>query len=113
MNQEQLWEIEKYVAQEGICPFDEWFETLDSQFQARIDTRFDRVSLGNFGDTKNLGGGIYELRFSFGAGYRVYYGIRGRRVILLLTGGSKNSQNKDIRLAKELWNAYKKESRGE
>lgn len=53
MNQEQLWEIEKYVTQEGICTFDEWFETLDSQFQARIDARFDRISLGNFGNTKN------------------------------------------------------------
>lgn len=78
MNEKRLWEIEKYVTQEGVCPFDEWFNTLDSKFQARIDVRFDRISLGNFGDHKNLGQGIYELRFSFGAGYRVYYGIIGK-----------------------------------
>jgi putative addiction module killer protein len=105
----QSWEIQKYVLDSGICPFDKWFNTLDIQTQAKIDVRFDRISLGNFGDRKSVGQGVYELRFHFGSGYRVYFGITGKRIILLLLGGIKKSQSKDIKNAQKLWNAYKKE----
>ena len=64
------WKIQKYITADGVCPFDEWFDRLDFTLQARIDVRLDRVSLGNFGDRKRLKGGIFELRFQFGAGYR-------------------------------------------
>ena len=103
------WELQKYVTATGRCPFDEWFATLDSQTQARIDVRLDRVSLGNFGDYKSVGGGVYELRFFFGAGYRIYYGLVGKRIVLLLVGGEKKRQNKDIGLAQALWKAYQDE----
>jgi putative addiction module killer protein len=65
---------------------------VDSTLQARIDVRLDRVSLGNFGDKKSLEGGIFELRFSFGAGYRVYFGLEGNQIVILLVGGSKKTQ---------------------
>ncbi|ELR99859.1 type II toxin-antitoxin system RelE/ParE family toxin [Gloeocapsa sp. PCC 73106] len=107
---EKLWEIKKYVTETGVCPFDEWFETLADITQARIDVRLDRISLGNFGDHKNIGDGVYELRFFFGSGYRIYYGIAGRRVVLLLTGGDKSSQNRDIRIAQRFWYDYQKET---
>ena len=109
---QETWELQKYVTETGICPFDEWFDTLDSTTKARIDVRFDRVITGNFGDYKSVGEGIYELRFFFGSGYRVYYAISGKRIILLLIAGSKKSQNKDIKMAQRFWTNYKRETRG-
>ncbi len=109
---EKTWEIKKYVTEKDLCPFDQWFNNLDLQTQVRIDVRLDRVSLGNFGDYKNVGEGVYELRFFFGSGYRIYYGIIGKKIVLLLTGGSKKNQNKDIKTAKKFWNAYKSEQGG-
>ncbi|MGV2831474.1 type II toxin-antitoxin system RelE/ParE family toxin [Myxosarcina sp. GI1(2024)] len=97
------WEIRKYVTADGACPFDEWFDKLDSTLQARIDVRLDRVRLGNFGDRKSLKGGISELRFQFGAGYRVYFGLFKNQIVLLLVGGSKRTQKKDIKIACRLW----------
>lgn len=106
------WEIQKYVTESDVCPFDEWFETLETQTQIRIDVRLDRVSLGNFGDHKSVGEGVYELRFSFGPGFRVYYGLVGKRIVLLLIGGSKKNQNKDIKAAQKFWRAYQDEQEG-
>jgi putative addiction module killer protein len=108
VSQEQ-WEIQKYLTNNGVCPFDEWFSTLETQTQTRIDVRIDRVSLGNFGDSKSVGKGIYELRFTFGSGFRVYYGLVGKRVVLLLIGGSKKTQPRDIKIAQKLWGDYQNE----
>jgi putative addiction module killer protein len=103
------WKIKKYITANGVCPFDEWFDRLDFTLQARIDVRLDRVSLGNFGDRKSLEGGIFELRFQFGAGYRVYFGLDGNQIVVLLIGGSKKTQKKDIKTALRLWRAYQQE----
>jgi putative addiction module killer protein len=111
MSQEQ-WELQKYVTDAGKCPFDEWFTALDNPTQTRIAVRLNRLRLGNFGDCKRIGSGVYELRFFFGPGYRVYYGLAGRRVVLLLVGGSKKRQNRDIKTAQELWTAYQEEQGG-
>ena len=110
--EDQQWEIQKYILDNGSCPFDEWFNTLDIQTQARIDVRLDRVRLGNLGDTKSIGMGVYELRFHFGSGYRAYFAIVGKRIILLLFGGDKKRQSKDIKIAQKLWNNYQKEQGG-
>ncbi|MEM9806928.1 MAG: type II toxin-antitoxin system RelE/ParE family toxin [Cyanobacteria bacterium P01_D01_bin.56] len=107
------WQIQKYVTEDSDCPFDEWFLKLDRQTQVRVDVRLDRVSLGNFGDHKSVGEGVYELRFFFGPGYRVYYGLIGNQVVLLLTGGAKKKQTKDIKTAQKLWQDYKREQAGE
>jgi len=106
------WTLQKYVAATGRCFFDEWFSKLDPQIQARIDVRLDRVSFGNFGDHKSVGKGVYELRFFFGPGYRIYYGLAEQQIILLLVGGEKKGQNKDIDLAQGLWATYQKEQGG-
>ncbi|MEM7593840.1 MAG: type II toxin-antitoxin system RelE/ParE family toxin [Cyanobacteria bacterium P01_A01_bin.83] len=105
------WSIARYKTLSGFCPFIEWLETLDLTTQARIEVRLDRVRLGNFGDTKSLGEGIYELRLHFGAGYRIYYAISGKKVILLLMGGAKKSQTKDIRTARRYWKSYQEEQK--
>ena len=76
---------------------------------ARIDKYLRRMEQGNFGDSKPVGGGVQELRIDYGPGYRVYYGRDGGRLVILLAGGSKRSQEKDITEAKSRWSKYKKE----
>jgi len=88
--------------------FDKWFGSLkDGRLIARIQARIDRVEDGHFGDAKPVGNGINELRIHYGAGYRIYYILRGLEVIILLAGGDKSSQERDIKKAKELGQAYK------
>lgn len=70
------------------------------------------MELGIFGDSKSVGEGVSELRIHYGPGYRVYYAQEGKNIYLLLCGGDKSSQDKDIKLAKQYWNNYKKEMRG-
>jgi len=83
--------------------FDKWFVSIkNKQYRARIFTRFDNVQRGNFGDCKNIGRNLFELRFFFGPGYRVYYMIKDKSVVFLLCGGDKSSQQKDIKRAKEI-----------
>jgi putative addiction module killer protein len=72
------------------------------QARARIAKRIDRLAQGNFGDAKSVGGGVSELRFDFGPGYRVYYTMRGQVVVILLCGGDKGSQQRDIERAMAL-----------
>jgi putative addiction module killer protein len=86
--------------------FDKWFESVkDVRFRARIALRFDHIRLGVFGDRKSLGRGLFELRFFFGPGFRVYYTMRKRQVVLLLSGGDKSTQAKDIEKARKIMSA--------
>ena len=83
--------------------FIDWLVALrDIPARARIAKRIDRIALGNFGDAKSVGGGVSELRFTFGPGYRVYYTRRGDIVVILLCGGDKGSQEQDIERAKAI-----------
>ncbi len=83
--------------------FDNWLASLrNRQAVKAINKRLARLELGNFGDHKQLAGNLFELRFFLGSGYRVYYTIRGRRVVFLLAGGDKSSQKKDIQQAKAI-----------
>ena len=83
--------------------YSRWFERLrDRQARARILARIRRLSLGNPGDVKSVGEGISELKIDYGPGYRVYFRQRGKTVIVLLAGGDKKSQQKDIKRAQEL-----------
>ena len=77
------------------------------EIKARILTRIDRLRFGNFGDCKSVGSGVFELRLQFGPGYRVYFGIVGTEVVLLLGGGDKATQQKDIRACQQYWMEYK------
>jgi putative addiction module killer protein len=102
-------QIEKYVLNTGACPYDDWFSTLPPKDQALIDSRLDRVALGNLGDTKSLGDGVFELKFRSGSGFRIYYGRSGRHLILLLYAGNKRTQKRDIATAKSYWRSFQKE----
>jgi putative addiction module killer protein len=80
-----------------------WFTGLrDQRAKARILARIRRLSIGNFGDTKTVGGGVSELRIDYGPGYRIYFARRGTLLVLLLTGGDKSRQQADIAAAREL-----------
>lgn len=88
--------------------FEEWFQGLrDRQAQARIQIRIDRLAGGNFGDVKPAGEGVSELRIDYGPGYRVYFIQRGEIVAILLCGGDKRTQNKDIKRAKSMAKDWK------
>ena len=83
--------------------YKKWFRALrDQNARARIDIRIRRVSLGNFGDVKVVGGGVRELRVDYGPGYRVYFVQRDDELVILLGGGDKRTQDRDIKAAKAL-----------
>ncbi len=91
-----------------MVPFDEWFNTIkDITTKARLLKRLDKVHLGNLGDWAAVGDGVCELREHFNQGLRIYYGIEEQTVILLLCGGNKSTQTRDISKAKQYWQEYK------
>ena len=93
-------EILTYKTLDGKCPFDIWLNNLDNSTKARIIKRLEMVAEGNYGDFKKIDSDISELRFKFGAGYRIYYTEVENIIIILLYGGDKSTQSKDIKKAK-------------
>ncbi len=89
--------IDYYKTADGTAPFGEWLEALrDVNSRAKVRVRLDRARLGNLGDHKHLGEGVWELRLDCGPGYRVYFAKEENRLILLLVGGDKGTQRRDI-----------------
>ena len=101
------YEVEIFTTQQGKEPFSEWFQNFNRDIQARIFLRINRIRNGNFGDYKNLGDEIFELKINFGSGYRIYFGKDGKKLIILLCAGNKKTQNQDIQRAKDYWLEYK------
>jgi len=99
-------ELKYYQTIDSELPYKEWFDSLKSRdTQAEVDARLARVRSGNFGDHKGVGKGVKELRFR--SGLRVYFGEDGDTLVLLLTGGDKDSQQNDIELAQDYWKDFK------
>ncbi len=102
-----MYELRHYISSDGQDLFARWLDGLkDRQAQARVAARLIRLNNGNFGDCKLVGEGVWELRVDWGPGYRVYYAIEGKRVILLCDGGDKRSQSTDIARAIERWKEW-------
>ena len=101
------YQLTYYTDGTGEKPFRKWLYGLrDRSAFARITTRLERVELGNVGDHKNVGSGVFELRVHYGPGYRVYYAHSGNQIVLLLLGGDKTTQEQDIETAIAYWKKY-------
>lgn len=101
--------VNEYTDEKGNSPYAEWLKGLcDARAKARIIMQVDKMELGLFGDTEPIGDGLSELRIHYGPGYRVYYKKEGQTVYLLLCGGDKSTQSKDIKKAKEYWKDHKR-----
>lgn len=99
--------IEIYRSDLGKAPFERWLEQLDSKTQTVILAYVHRVALGlSKKNIRSLGSGVFEIKINQGAGFRVYFGEVGNVVILLLLGGDKGSQSRDIRKAQSFWRDY-------
>ena len=101
------YDIMLFTLENGTRPVADWIDGLNKPVQARILERIKRVRNGNFGDHKKLHHNISELRLAFGPGYRVYYSVVGQTVVLLLVGGIKRTQKKDIKRAVGYLKIYK------
>lgn len=105
-------EFRRYLTESGKDVFGEWLENLgDNRARAKVAVRVLRLAAENFGDCKLLRDGVSELRIDWGPGYRVYFAMEGRSIVLLLCGGDKRRQSADIERAIGYWKDYKKRTR--
>jgi len=104
-------EIVQYEAGDGSCPFADWFDHLETRAALKVRTALARMEAGNPGDVKPVGAGVSERRIDYGPGYRVYFGQDGNRLVVLLVGGTKKRQQRDIDQAQTLWADYKARKR--
>lgn len=102
-----MYEINIYKTANGKEPYVEWLENLDRTVRARIKARLTRIQqTHNLGIHESVGDGVFELKFDFGPGYRVYFGFKNNTFLILLFGGHKKGQQKDIDKAKEYWREH-------
>ena len=98
------WHWASSEVQTGVT-FNRWFKSIrDKATKARLQVRIDRIEQGNYGDYKAVGSGVFEARITFGAGYRIYFIENGLEVVILLAGGNKSTQSKDIQTAVQIAN---------
>ena len=99
--------VVEYTEADGTSPFRHWFERLDAIAAAKVSAALYRMAQGNLSSVKPVGQGVAEYRIDFGPGYRVYIGQEADTVVILLGGGTKKGQHRDIRLAQKRWARYK------
>jgi putative addiction module killer protein len=107
-----LIELRDYIDPSGRRPIRRWLDGLDSVTRARITRALVQLSLGNVSEVKSVGGGVLERRLDFGPGYRLYFGRDRAELIILLAGGTKSRQQRDIDTAQTSWEDYKRRKRG-
>lgn len=105
--------VEEFVDVRGGSPFGRWIGRLDRHAAARVATALYRMEMGNLSNAKGVGGGVFEYRIDFGPGYRIYFGRDGDALIILLGGGTKARQQRDIEAARALWREYGRRKRKE
>ena len=101
-------DLRYYLTAGGESPFESWFSDLDAPAAAKMSVALVRLGQGNTSNAKGVGEGVLEYRIDWGPGYRVYFGRDGETLVILLTGGTKQRQQRDIERAKELWAGYKR-----
>jgi putative addiction module killer protein len=108
----RMLDVRYYVSASGEEPFAEWFVGLDIAAGAKIARALARIEQGNLSNVKSVGEGVLEYRIDFGPGYRIYFGRDGETIIVLLIGGTKKRQQRDIDAARLYWQDYKRGKRG-
>ena len=103
--------IDVYTTADGKCPFRKWLENIDVQARTKVRIAIERLAEGNTSNLKSVGGGVHEIKLTFGAGFRVYLGREGDQLVILLHGGTKKRQSDDIAKAQQLWRDYQAEKR--
>src|ERR1700722_17811062 len=106
-----MFELRYCLASNGGSPCEEWFYGLNAAAAAKVAVALARLEQGNLSNAKAVGEGVLEYRIDWGPGYRVYFGRDGEVLVILLTGGTKKRQQRDIGQAKELWADYKRRRR--
>jgi putative addiction module killer protein len=101
-------EMRYYLASDGKSPFETWFVELESAAAAKVVVALARLETGNLSNAKGVGEGVIGYRIDWGPGYRVYFGRDGDTLVILLTGGAKKRQQRDIDTAKALWADYRR-----
>ena len=101
-------DVREYNDREGRSPYAAWFNRLNAQAAAKVTTAVTRMAQGNFSNVKGVGSGVFECRIDFGPGYRVYFGKDGERLVILLGGGTKKRQQRDIATTIVRWQDYKR-----
>jgi len=104
-------QIRYYVASDGREPFADWFAGLEAVSRAKVTRAIARMEQGNLSNVKSVGEGVVEYRIDFGPGYRIYFGRDGNTLVILLTGGTKKRQQRDIDAAHAYWQDYKRRRR--
>jgi putative addiction module killer protein len=99
--------IREYLDARGRSPFAEWFDDLDAGAAAKVTVALARIEMGNLSNVKAVGSGVLEYRIDWRPGYRVYFGRDGAMLVILLAGGTRRRQQRDIRAAQERWADYK------
>lgn len=108
----RMLDVRYYVSASGEEPFAEWFAGLDEATSAKIARALARMEQGNLSNVKSVGEGVLEYRIDFGPGYRIYFGRDGETIVVLLVGGTKKRQQRDIDAARLCWQDYKRGKRG-
>jgi putative addiction module killer protein len=101
-------QLRYYVGADGTSPFEDWFSTLDAAAAAKVSVALARVEQGNLSNVKGVGEAVLEYRIDWGPGYRLYFGRDGDILVILLNGGTKKRQQRDISTAQTLWADYKR-----
>ena len=101
-------DVREYLESSGRSPFAVWFNRLNVEAAAKVATALTRISLGNFSNVKGVGSGVFEYKIDVGPGYRIYFGKDGETLVILLAGGTKQRQQRDINSALAYWQDYKR-----
>jgi putative addiction module killer protein len=105
-------DIVEYLDATGISVFAGWFNGLDPQAAAKVTVALQRIRQGNLSNVKGVGAGVLEYRIDFGPGYRIYFGKEGAQIVVLLAGGTKRRQQRDIEIAQACWADYRRRKKG-
>jgi putative addiction module killer protein len=101
-------EVREFLDTRGRSPYAAWFDSLNAEAAAKVATAVTRISLGNFSNVESVGAGVFEYKLDYGPGYRIYFGKDGDRLVILLGGGTKKRQARDISAARANWRDYKR-----